>query len=545
MRTLDPRDAVGVHWDAIVVGTGMGGATFGYGLAKVGLRVLFVEKGLASGSKLTGDYAERFLAVPEHQASTNAEVLLRAGRFGQAVEDHSKARSQVFVPFIGSGPGGSSALYGMAMERLHRSDFGPRQSHSKASEANLPSDWPFSYDELVPFYAAAERLYGVRGGMDPLRQDPIAIAAAPAPQLTPPVRALAAHFASRGLHPYRLPIACESVPDCDSCQGYLCAKNCKNDAARICLEPAIVDHGASLVDRCDVVRVKMVNGTAREVECRLGKDTVALRGRLVALAAGALMTPAILLRSEEAVDAGTTINGSGMIGRNLMRHLVDLYAIRPSTIDGFDNRGKEIAFNDFYLHDGAKLGGVQSFGRLPPIEVVMEALAHDVRRGRIPWVAPLIAFASPALRPFLKYIVERCLTLASTVEDLPYAGNRVELSRGAANAIAMRYTVHRYERDHLRLMRRLMGKALSPLRYWLIKQAENNERVAHACGTCRAGIDSKTSVVDAQCRVHGVGNLYVVDASWFPTSGGTNPSLTIAANALRVVDSIAGRSGGR
>jgi choline dehydrogenase-like flavoprotein len=56
----------------------------------------------------------------------------------------------------------------------------------------------------------------------------------------------------------------------------------------------------------------------------------------------------------------------------------------------------------------------------------------------------------------------------------------------------------------------------------------------HVCGTCRFGTDPASSVLDPWNRAHGLSNLFVVDASFFPTSGGINPALTIAANALRV-----------
>ena len=62
-----------------------------------------------------------------------------------------------------------------------------------------------------------------------------------------------------------------------------------------------------------------------------------------------------------------------------------------------------------------------------------------------------------------------------------------------------------------------------------------------ACGTCRFGDDPRASVLDRNNRCHEVENLYVVDSSFFPSSGGTNPSLTIAANALRVANHMLGR----
>jgi choline dehydrogenase-like flavoprotein len=106
--------------------------------------------------------------------------------------------------------------------------------------------------------------------------------------------------------------------------------------------------------------------------------------------------------------------------------------------------------------------------------------------------------------------------------------------------VAIRYRVS--DSDHMRVvtMRHLMRGALKGLSYRLIAEADNNQRIAHACGTCRFGDDPGTSVLDRNCRAHGLENLYVVDASFFPTSGGTNPSLTIAANALRVAAHLTG-----
>jgi len=85
---------------------------------------------------------------------------------------------------------------------------------------------------------------------------------------------------------------------------------------------------------------------------------------------------------------------------------------------------------------------------------------------------------------------------------------------------------------------------LRPYRVRLVKQAENNRLLAHVCGTCRFGTDPKDSVLDAHNRAHGLSNLYIVDGSFFPSSGGTNPALTIAANALRVADHLIGRNTG-
>jgi len=100
--------------------------------------------------------------------------------------------------------------------------------------------------------------------------------------------------------------------------------------------------------------------------------------------------------------------------------------------------------------------------------------------------------------------------------------------------------VHAELRSRTRLLRRLYRKALAR-HHHLVLSPEASLNHGHPCGTCRFGSDPAASVLDADCRAHGVDNLYVVDASFMPSSGGANPSLTIAANALRVAAGISAR----
>ena len=198
-----------------------------------------------------------------------------------------------------------------------------------------------------------------------------------------------------------------------------------------------------------------------------------------------------------------------------------------------------MAFNDFYGGDEGKLGSVQSFGRLPPGQMLFGTLKQDLQDGPAPWLASVLALTRPVLQPVLQHLVDRSITLATTMEDLPYLDNRIlPACGGAAGAVRMIYRLRDQDRARIARFRSLMRGALQPLRWRLIKQAENNQRIAHACGTCRFGEDPKTSVLDPNNRCHELENLYVVDSSFFPSSGGTNPSLTIAANALRVAEHL-------
>ena len=534
-----PRDG----WDAIVVGTGIGGATLGHALAAGGWRVLFCEKGNAGSAAraLRGDYAECFVAGSDDAR----RALAQAGRASETVLDRTCGDAP-FVPFIGSGAGGSSALYGMAMERFDPVDFAPRARFTHAADTTLPERWPIAYEDLAPHYEMAERLYRVRGTRDPSRGHD-ARALSPPPPLSARGRALSSFLERKGMHVYRVPLACDFTAGCRYCQGYLCPADCKVDGMRACLAPAIERHGATLLGDCNVVRVEAKGRAVTEVVCDRRGETLRLRGTIVVLAAGALGTPGILLASTSDAWPEGLANRSGLVGRNLMRHFNDLYALFLPGVSGDEgNRQKELAFNDFYATNDAKFGTVQSFGRLPPAEVILRSLRDDARAGPHAWRSGLIGLARPLMAPFLRRIVARSTVLATIVDDPPYANNCVTLSgqssQSGARTLAIEYRIRPADEARIARQRALMRDLLKPLRFMLIRQAENARLLAHACGTCRFGDDPRTSVLDANNRAHGLDNLYVVDASFMPSSGGTNPGLTIAANALRVASHLLGRS---
>ena len=129
--------------------------------------------------------------------------------------------------------------------------------------------------------------------------------------------------------------------------------------------------------------------------------------------------------------------------------------------------------------------------------------------------------------------------MAAFLEDLPYADNRVTLD--ADGQVQINYEIKSYDQARIAVYRDMIAQRLSPHRFRLLKTAEKNAVLGHMCGTCRFGDDPATSVLVRDNRTHELDNLYVVDSSFLPTSSGTNPSLTIAANALRVGQVIAAR----
>ncbi|WP_375489233.1 GMC oxidoreductase [uncultured Mycobacterium sp.] len=530
---LNGREAEEIVWDVIVVGTGMGGGMLGYSLARSGRRVLFVEKGRSTLPGVPGTIRASMPEAEESMAGRSAEAyydaLARAGRSTDEVEDISGRFSRRFVPLVGSGTGGSSAIYGTVCERFFVRDFTPRQNFRHPGKSTVPDAWPVTYDQMRPWYAAAEKLLGVCGQPDPLRPEAAEVGLPAAPPFSAGNQRLVDYLTDRGLHPYHLPMACDHVDGCVPCQGYLCHRSCKRDAARDCLLPAVAEHGAQLLPECQAVRLEADRRQVRQVICEHRSGRLALKAKVVVVAAGALITPVLLLNSRSGDWPRGLANSSDWVGRNLMRHLADWIKIWPQPGLEITAQNKEIGLNDFYFWEGQKYGTVQSFGPMPPLEYLTN------RPGRWPNALRLI---SPAVRPIYERFENGGLALTAFMEDLPYLDNRVmpsdRPSSDGRQRLRIHYRWHPSEIERRAVFLRQVEEVLKPLRKTTFRTAKSNTELAHVCGTCRFGTDPKTSVLDPQNRAHEVDNLYVVDSSFFPSSAALNPGLTVAANALRV-----------
>jgi choline dehydrogenase-like flavoprotein len=149
----------------------------------------------------------------------------------------------------------------------------------------------------------------------------------------------------------------------------------------------------------------------------------------------------------------------------------------------------------------------------------------------------------------LDYIAKHAIDFWLTTEDLPHPRNRVTVDRHGNIHLAKTY---RNAEPHKRLLGKLkdllgpLGCRRTPIPRWsVLSQQIPLAGIAHNCGTVRFGADSKRSALDLNCKAHDLDNLYVVDASFFPSSSAVNPGLTTIANALRVGDHLLQRLGAR
>jgi choline dehydrogenase-like flavoprotein len=271
----------------------------------------------------------------------------------------------------------------------------------------------------------------------------------------------------------------------------------------------------------------------------LGRE-LELRAKIVVLSAGALHTPQILLRSSNGFWPQGLANSSDQVGRNLMFHASDIFALwAPRRFDRQARQRKSISLRDFYLYKGRRLGYVQSMG-LDAGRGEIAGYIKDQLRRRGVHNELLLSLLAKAPSHIGALMFGGAGIFAAMTEDDPNPDNRIVLDPHEPDGASFSYTITddlRRRADELRLA---FSQSVRPWRMLRIS-TELEMNYGHPCGTCRFGYERGSSVLDRDCRTHDLGNLYVVDASFMPRSGAINPSLTIAANALRVAPQIAAR----
>jgi len=508
------------HYDVIIIGSGAGGGTLAYRLAPSGKRILILER---------GDY------VPREKDNWDTRAVNLEAKYNTKEVWRDK-NGKPLHPHTNYYVGGNTKFYGAALFRLRKEDFGEIQHHGGVSPA-----WPISYEELEPYYTQAEHLYQVHGerGADPTEPHASAEYLYPLVSHEPRIEQLSSDFRRHGLNPFHVPLGImldEKNPQtsrcirCNTCDGHPCLMHAKSDAEVICVEPALTRSNVSLLTNAFVERLE-TNASGREVSkviVRRNGSRTEYSANMVAVSCGAINSAALLLRSGNEKHPRGLANSSDIAGRHYMGHTngILLALSRCANPSIFQ---KTLAVNDFYFGDKDfphPMGHISFVGKLDAI--TLSAGAPPVVPG---WTLDLVA--------------KHSLDFWVTSEDLPDPANRVTLNRDGE--IVLTYTPNNLE-AYNQLLARLKN---------VLKKADCHEGlfsrdvfigekiplagVAHQNGTLRFGRDPKTSVLDVNCKAHDLDNLYVVDASFFPSSGAVNPALTIMANALRVGDHLLDR----
>jgi choline dehydrogenase-like flavoprotein len=505
------------HYDIVILGSGAGGGTMARALSDTSARILIVER---------GDF------VPQEAENWSPQAVWRDLRY-RATERWLDERGDPFHPYTHYNVGGNSKFWGCVLYRLRREDF-----QEMAHVDGLSPGWPVDYDTMAPFYDRAERLYHVHGqaGVDPTDppRGPFPYAAVPH---APAVAAIVEQLKRQGLHPSPLPLGLIGPGEpggcvlCDTCNSFVCRIHAKSDAEVCGIRPALAQPNVELWTNAHADRL-VLDSSGRRIEAV--ELTVAGEQRRVTadrfiVSCGAVNSAALLLRSRTDTHPAGLANSSGLVGRRYMAHLATMVSgIIPVPWRRNTARfQKTVAINDFYLAGQDRpfpLGHIQTQGRVHPITVRSGAPAHLRRHASIYplWVYDL-------------FWTSRSVDWLVMSEDLPLPENRVTIDR--SGGIRLEYRPSNVS-PHTELVQRTK-QMLARLGLWFPFAASLGSRnTTHQCGTLCFGTDPRTSVLDPFCRAHDIENLFVVDASFFPSSAAVNPALTIIAQALRVADHI-------
>jgi choline dehydrogenase-like flavoprotein len=509
------------RYEVVIIGTGAGGGTLAYHLAKAGKRILILERGAF---------------LPQEKSNWSTEAVFLENRYHTS-EVWTDKDGKDLHPGTGYWVGGNTKVYGAALFRLRKEDF-----EVLRHKGGISPEWPVKYDDFEPYYTKAERLYCVHGkqGIDPTEPSRSEEYLYPPIANEPRMQEIHDDLQKAGLRPFPCPLGLQRNEEkpveskcirCDTCDGYPCLVHAKADADVNCIREIMHLPNVTLVTEARVTRlVTNATGTAVDaVEAEIGGTKMRFAGDLVAVCCGAINSAALLLASASDKHPRGLANSSDLVGRNFMFHQADAIL----AIGKEPNRSsymKTFTLNDFYFGEADypfPMGNIQPVGSFHSAMMKQDA---------------------PPLTPgfVLTMLTTHAVPWWLTTEDLPDLDNRVRLVDGK---VRLEYTPNNVESFH-RLRDRWIQilKETGHAEHWTHLHAYFKKRiplegVGHQNGTCCFGIDPKRSVLDVHCRTHDVDNLYVIDGSFFASSGAVNPSLTIIANALRVGDHIVGRLG--
>ena len=529
-----------IEADVIIVGAGFAGALMADQLAARGIRAAVLETGPQVNR---GTAFQTFLNAAVKTPESPYERLPEAD-FPDSADSSRWYRQAGPEPFKSTylkAVGGTSWHWLGTCVRYVPTDFRMRTQYDRAV------DWPIDYAELEPFYLQAERELGVAGDstedLGSPRSGPFPMPPVPRTWLDRVYqRALdGTQYQVRLTPQARNSEAREGRPAC--CGSSTCIPICPVGAkydATVHLERAR-SKGAVIHDRTTATFIEIgAEGRVTAIRFRRPDGTGDLaRGRVFILAANAVETPRLLLHSRsEAAPAGIA-NESDQVGRNLMDHPIQLsWALAGEPV--WPYRGPLSTSGIENLRDGAfrrdRSGmriQIANDGWNWPTGGPVTLADTLSRRG----------LRGAALRREIAEHASRQVQLAALTEQLPEPENRITLDPADRDPYGvplprMHYRVDEYSQAGLASAREAHDEIFAHLNASEIQHSDEFQGAGHIIGTTRMGEDPRQSVVDRNLRSHGHDNLFLVGAGVFPTASTANPTLTIAALALRAANEV-------
>ena len=527
--------------DVVIVGSGVAGSLAAVRLASAGLEVLVLEAGpRIQRSDALDQYQRALVKVPEspYPESPFAPHPRSDALDRYYIQDGPDRFASTYLRQVG----GTTWHWLGTANRFVPDDFRLR------SRFGVGVDWPITYDDLEPWYCEAERELGVAGDgtADPHtpRSRPYPLPPIPLSYLDQRIRAAVAGsgYAVQPTPQARNSEPHDGRPPC--CGSTTCIPICpiqaKYDAT---VHVARAERlGVTVVDRA-VVSIIDVGPDGRVASVRVkrpdGSEERAV-GRVFVIAAHGIETPKLLLQSRTASRPGGVANSSDQVGRNLMDHPTQLsWALAgeplwpyrgPMSTSGIESprAGQWRAGRPSFRIQVGNTGWEWPMGT--PGYTVRTLLDAGLRGGELDR-----ALADHSARE---------IALASMLEQLPSPANRIVPDFDQRDGIGLprpriTFRFDEYVRRGIAESRRVHHEIFAALRSTEIRHGDAIMPSGHVIGTCRMGADPRRSVVDAELRSHDHPNLFLLGSGVFPTSGASNPTLTIAALTLRAAPVIA------
>ncbi len=548
---MDDKD-----FDVVIIGSGAGGGTSAWALSKAGLKVLVLEAGPRYNPfkdyKLHRDDWEHHMfphKIPVEKRQTYAPMQkldakwkhLRSWNHLNGQYNPKDVRVSYGYHHV-VGVGGSSLHFTGEAHRLNPASMQMKTRFSQAA------DWPMTYADLEPYYQQAEEVVGVAGPNTdssrprsknyPQQQHALSYTSQEIKQAT---KKLGMTFVPNALAVLSQPKAGRT--NCNYCGGCLrgCPRTDKGSIDVTYLRDAETTGLCEIRSSCSVTQLEAgANDQITAVHYTDQQGTQRLKTQKVILACGAIETPRLLLNSKNSFAPDGLANESGQVGKNFMETILwTSSGLHPEPLGS--HRGLPVDSICWDYNKPDSIPGVIGGCRFSPSQAESDLV------GPISYANRIVGGWGKPHKEAMKQSFGRLLSISGIGESLPNAKSFVELDVLKKDKHGLPLAkIHSHLNDNeIRRIEFMANKCREILKATGVKKpleefsSYDIFSSTHVFGTCRMGNNEGDSVVDSDCKSHRWKNLWVMDASVFPSSGGgESPGLTIQALALRACEKL-------